>query len=296
MSRSHSVARRRMTTLAQSRSERRVRSWLAIGLVGIAAGLAAVAVLGPLISGAVDYRVSETLRNQTIGLDALSLLVVAPLALFDAWLVRRGHVAGAPIALGVGTYTWYMLAQYVVGPDYAHLPGNNERLFPLMLLLFALGWSVALGAWHAIDLSRLPRSSRQDRLLARVVLPVLAGAAFLRYLPPLADAMSGAPHSDGYLAGPGFFWTIALLDLGVFLPLTVAACIGVRGGLYWAPKALYAVVGWFGLVGPAVAAMGIAMELNDDPTASLGSAVFLAALGLAFAGCAVWVFRPLLRS
>jgi hypothetical protein len=89
-------------------------------------------------------------------------------------------------------------------------------------------------------------------------------------LPALADAMSGAPQSAGYLAGAGFFWTIGLLDLGVFLPLTGAACIGVRRGLCWAPKALYTVVGWFGLVGPAVAAMGIAMELNDDPAASTG--------------------------
>jgi hypothetical protein len=43
-----------MTTLAQSRSQLRVRSWLAAGLVAIAAGLIAVAVLGPLITGAVD--------------------------------------------------------------------------------------------------------------------------------------------------------------------------------------------------------------------------------------------------
>jgi hypothetical protein len=189
-----------------------------------------------------------------------------------------------------------MLIQYVVGPDYTHLPGNDERLFPLMLILFALGWSVALSAWRAIDVTRLPRSERRQRLLARAVLPALACAAFLRYLPALADATSGAPQAQGYLAGPGFFWAIALLDLGVFLPLTVAACVGARRRLPWAPKALYAVVGWFGLVGPAVAAMGIAMKLNDDPTASTGNVVFMAALGLAFAACAVWVFRPLFRS
>jgi hypothetical protein len=29
--------------------------------------------LGPLVTGVVEYRVTETLRNQTIGLDAVSL-------------------------------------------------------------------------------------------------------------------------------------------------------------------------------------------------------------------------------
>ena len=273
-----------------------MRSRLAAGLLAIGAGLVVVAVLGPLITGAVDYRVTETLRNQTIGLDAVSLFVVTPLSLFAATLVHRGHIAGPPVALAIGPYTAYMLVQYVVGPDYAHLPGNSERLFPLLLMLFVLGWSVALGAWQAIDVTRLPRSEHRERLLARAVLPVLAGAAFLRYMPALADAMSGAPRADGYLAGPGFFWAIALLDLGVFLPLTVAACVGVRRGLPWAPKALYAIVGWFALVGPAVAAMAIAMQLNDDPAASTGNTVFMVALGLAFAACGVWVFRPLLRS
>ena len=50
-----------------------------LGLMAIGVGLATVAVLGPLAAGVVDYHVTETLRNQTIGLDAVSLLVVAPL-------------------------------------------------------------------------------------------------------------------------------------------------------------------------------------------------------------------------
>jgi hypothetical protein len=84
-----------------------------------------------------------------------------------------------------------------------------------------------------------------------------------------------------------------MLDLGIFLPLTVAACTGLRTGEAWARKALYTVVGWFGLVGPAVAAMAIASYLDDDPTASAGNAAFMIALGLTFAGLAVFVYRPL---
>jgi hypothetical protein len=270
--------------------------WLAAGLLVIASGLVGVALLGPLAAEVIDYRVTETLRNQTIGLDAVSLFVVAPLAVLVAVLVLRGHVAGPALALGIGAYTSYMFVQYILGPDYAHLPGNNERLFPLALLLFASGWAVALAGWRSFDVARIARSRRRDLRVGRVVLPVLGFLAFFRYLPALADAMSSTPEDEGYLAGPSFFWVIAMLDLGVFLPLTVVACVGLVRDAPWAQKALYAVAGWFGLVGSAVAAMAIAMYVNDDPNASAGLALFMTGLGLAFALLAVVLYRPLLWS
>jgi hypothetical protein len=273
----------------------RSRRWLAVGLLVIGFGLAAVSLLGPMASSIVDYRVTETLRNQTIGLDLVSLFLVAPLAVLAAVLVLRGHVAGPALALGIGAYTSYMFVQYILGPDYVELPGNNERLFPLALLLFAAGWVVALAAWHAFDVGRVPTSRRRERMIGRVVLPVLAFLAFFRYLPALADWMSATPEDEGYLAGPSFSWAIAMLDLGVFLPATVIACVGLVREWRWAQKALYLVVGWFGLVGVAVASMAITMYLNDDSNASVNSAVFMTVLGLAFAALALWVFRPLFQ-
>ena len=87
-----------------------------------------------------------------------------------------------------------------------------------------------------------------------------------------------------------------MLDLGVFLPAAVAACVGLVRGAGWAYRALYLVVGWFGLVGPAVAAMAITMYLKDDPNASGASALFITALGLAFAVLALYVYWPLFRA
>jgi hypothetical protein len=271
----------------------RPHPWLAFGLFGLAAGLATVSLLGPLVSGIIEYHVGETLRNQTIGLDAVGLAVVAPLAVVAGRLALRGHAAGPALGLGIGTFTTYMFVQYILGPDYLGLPGNNELLFPLYLALFALGWVVALTAWHAVDAERLRRPPNQARLLARVVLPLLAFLAFFRYVPALADAMSADPAEPGYREGPTFFWTIAMLDLGVFLPATIATCWGVVRGTAWAPKALYTVAGWFALVGPAVAAMAIAMAVNDDPNASAATTAFMATLGLAFAVLGAVLYRPL---
>jgi hypothetical protein len=268
---------------------------LMTALLATAAGLMAVALLGPLTGGPIHYHVSETLRNQTIGLDAASLFIVTPLAIAAAALTRRGHVAGPALALPIGAYTTYMFVQYIVGPEYLTRPGDNERLFPLYLCLFALGWGTALVAWRTITDETLAPLPRPRKAVARIALPVLASITFLRYVPVLIDVISGDPEDAGYLAGPTFFWAIAMLDLGVFLPATVATCVGLARARPWATKALYLVAGWFGLVGPAVAAMAMAMYLNDDPTASAGSAIAMTVLGLAFATLAVTVFRPLFR-
>jgi hypothetical protein len=60
----------------------------------------------------------------------------------------------------------------------------------------------------------------------------------------------GETQDAGNLAGATFSWAIAMLDLGVFLPATVATCVGLVHGSAWAHKALYLVAGWFGLVAP----------------------------------------------
>lgn len=100
---------------------------------------------------------------------------------------------------------------------------------------------------------------------------------------------------QGYLAGPSFSWAIALLDLGVFLPATIATCVGLERGAAWAAKSLCAVIGWFGLVGPAVAAMAITMQIEDDPAASPATTAVMTVLGLAFAAMAVALYQPLFK-
>jgi hypothetical protein len=271
--------------------------WLALGLFGLAAGLASVSLLGPFLTEAIHYHVSTTLLNQTIGLDAVSLVVVAPLAVVIGILALHGRPAAPVLALAPATYTAYMFLQYVVGPEYLSRPGNSERFFPLFVVLFALGSAVAVRAWSRIELARLPAlSERRLRLVGGVLLPLGALVAFSRYVPALADAMSVSPSDGGYLAGPTFFWTIAMLDLGLALPAVVVACVGLLRGAAWGVKATYGVVGWLALVGTAVAGMGIAMYANDDPNASLGATVAMTLLALGFVALAVFVFRPLVRA
>lgn len=263
-------------------------------LIALGAGLALLSLLGPVGIEKIDYRIADQIvRSQLLGLDAVSLLIVAPLAVAAGVLALRGHPAWALLALGPALYAAYMVPQYVLGPDYLEREGNNERFFLLLLVLFVLALTAAVAAWGALSLDRLRTSARIERLVATVLLPVAALIAFGRYVPLLADTMSASPTTREYLVGPDFVWTIALLDLGVALPATVAALIGFHIGAPWARKALYAVVAWFALVGIAVAAMSVVMYLRDDPGASLGAAVAMTALGAAFAAIAVLLAAPI---
>jgi hypothetical protein len=188
-----------------------------------------------------------------------------------------------------------MVPQYVLGPDYLNLPGNNERFFGLLLALSILGVCGAIIAWAAVDLSRLPVSSARERLVGRVLLPIAVVLVFGRYALALADWMSATPTAKDYLAGPTFGWTIALMDLGLALPASVAVCMGVRRGARWARKGLYAIVAWYALVGTAVAAMAISMYVRDEPTMSAAQMASMSVLGATLVALFVLLHAPLVR-
>ncbi|HEY5852538.1 MAG TPA: hypothetical protein VIW24_00425 [Aldersonia sp.] len=77
------------------------------------------------------------------------------------------------------------------------------------------------------------------------------------------------------------------------VPATVVAGIGLLRGARWSRKALYAVLGWFALVPPSVAAMAAAMFVNDDPNASAGQVVVFSVAAIVFAAFAARVYLPL---
>jgi hypothetical protein len=85
------------------------------------------------------------------------------------------------------------------------------------------------------------------------------------------------------------------MDLGIAMPAAAVCGLLIWKGVEAAMRPTYAIVGWFALVGPAVAAMGFAMEINDDPNASLGMAWVFAVYGAAFVLLAAFVFRPLFK-
>lgn len=264
--------------------------WLAAGCFILAGGLILNAVLGPLVLELIDYRYTETFRNQGIGLDAFAIAVASPLLLGSGVLALRGHVAGPVLAMGPALMAAYMFPQYVLGAHYIEIEGNNERFFLMHLALFGLGVGVSILAWHAIG-ARLPTTSRRFQRWTGALLFAVGAFLISRYL-VLYDIWRGKVTEE-YAADPIAFWLIAFMDLGVVLPAAIATGLAQFMGSRAVDRGLYAIVGWFALVGPAVAAMGFAMVANDDPNASLPTAVAFAVYGGAFALLAMWLYMPL---
>jgi hypothetical protein len=269
------------------------RAWLAGGLFALGVGLVANALLGPLAVGAIEYHYSETLVNQAIGLDAVALGLAAPLGLLSAVLVLRRHPAGPVLACAPAAFAAYMMPQYVVGPDYLGLPGNNERFFALHFAVFVLAVTTGVLAWVAVReeaaVVRVPGRRAVIALLLVFPLFLLVGL----HLPGFQDALSGEPSRSEYLDNPTAFWLIAFLDLAMVAPAAFAAGVGLLRNAAWGARATYAVAGWLSLVPPSVAAMAVSMVVNDDPNGSNGRAAGFVAFAVAFGLVAVLLYRPL---
>ena len=271
-------------------------TWLIRLLVVLAVGLAANSILGPLALGIIDYRYSESLINQGIGLDAVALLAATPIAIAAAWLTGRHHPAGPVVAFIPATFAAYMAPQYIVGPDYLTLPGNNERFFVLHLALLVVGLATTVLAWRTVDPHALrPDTPESDRRRSLVLLGLVAFIFGGRWLAGIIDLSGGDPTAVDFQENPTAYLLIGVLDLGAVVPAALTAAIALRRHRAWARTAAYAVIGWFALVPAAVGAMAVVMDVNDDPNASTANTITFVVAATAFTFGATWLYRPMLR-
>jgi hypothetical protein len=158
--------------------------WLGAGLFGLAVGLAATALLGPLGAGVIRYRVSGLMLSQLKGVDVVSLVLIAPLCAVIGLLAVGGRRAAPALALGPAVYVLYMFAETIVGPDHLGVAGNNQRFFPLFVAMFVLAAAVLITAWNQIDPSELGSPRRRANRVAGGLFVALGAFLVLgRYLP-----------------------------------------------------------------------------------------------------------------
>jgi hypothetical protein len=232
------------------------------------------------------YPFTDTVWNETLALEAVSLALVAPLAFVASVLVMRGQVAGPVLALGSAGYAAYMLSQYVVGPQYL----TFQPVIALHIALFALSTATLVGAWARIDAEALPTRSRGWSVIVLLLAMFVIGR--------WADAIGGVIEGRAVPAAAAdvtMYWTIFLLDLGIVVPVAIATAVGLARRRRWAHKALYAVVGWFALVPASVAAMAVVKVLRGNPRADPGDAAVLIVMAVATGLLAVALYLPVFR-
>lgn len=266
---------------------------LALGLFLLGAGAAAVALMGPLILGVIDYHVSQTSVNQIIGGDVAGLLLVAPVSFIAGVLVWQRHFAGPVLALGPAVYALYMYSQLALGGDAMRYHGNSEMFFPLFLGLFVLAGAIAIGAWTRIDVRHLLDSKpRVDRSFGWFALFIAVFLVVGLHLPGLVNVLTDQPGSE-YLADPVVFWLVKFMDLGLVVPALIAVGLGVLRNRSWAIRAKYAAIAWIALLGSSVAGMAIVMQATNDPAGTVVNTVAFAAFAIIGLVVAIFVHGPL---
>jgi hypothetical protein len=269
---------------------------VAVGVTLLGVLLAVNSLLGPLAFEVIEYRYGESMINQAIGLDAVALVVAFPLAVVAGVLTVRRHTAGPVLAFAPALFAAYMMPQYVIGPDYLGLPGNNEDFALAHIVVFVLAVAVAIGAWRVIDPTRLrPDSRRSDHRRVWVLIGVAAFIGLGRQLPAILGVMADPSQNESFQDNPTAFWLVVLLDLGVVTPAALAAAAGLQRAATWSRTAAYAMIGWFSLVPISVSAMNVAMRVNDDPLVTTTDTVIFAVAAVVFTAVAVWLYVPLFR-
>ncbi|MEW5748833.1 MAG: hypothetical protein AB1793_08650 [Candidatus Thermoplasmatota archaeon] len=260
--------------------------WYFVGAVAIICGvaLAAMAVLGPLVLGDIEYRTSASGEWQIQGGDLVNLLLVVPILLLGGvtHLMRRPgskYLLILPPVTLMYTGLSLGLGQEWGNPAY---DGNAEQYAWLFLILIVGGLVLLLASLSMFTPADAPQFKRRTLRIYVAVMALFLLIFAAMWLSELVEVMSTGDTSTGsYEATPTLWWVVRYLDLGVTIPL---GFIGLFL-LLTRPRESYPLVllffGFFVTLGTAVLSMGIMMTLNDDPDAQPGGLPvfgFLAAL------------------
>jgi hypothetical protein len=265
------------------------------GLLALGAGMAASALLGPLVLGVIVFRVSDNMENQLVGGEIVSLFVAAPVAVLAGAPWLNGGRLAPVLAMGPALYAVYIYTQYILAPEYDRYEGNNEYFFPFYLALIILGGAVAVRAWAALSDVRLPFPSDSLRRTLAGLLIVLSVVIALAWAASIAEVLSGGVSQE-YQEHPTLFWLVRLMDLAFVIPVTFVTGVGLLRRTPWAVRLGYALVGFQTLLVGAIAGIAVVMALRDDPSADPVLLVMTVGITLALAAVYILLVKGLAQT
>src|SRR6056297_1525686 len=115
-----------------------------IGITAIATGigLAAMAAMGPLWLGIIQYKTSPSAIYQFIGQDMVHLFVMAPVCIIGGILRLLGRDRAKYLLILTPPYLIYTILCFGMGMEWSHpdYTGNSEHYFFLFLGLLIGGF------------------------------------------------------------------------------------------------------------------------------------------------------------
>lgn len=266
---------------------------LGVALLLLGLGAAALALLGPLGTGWLEYHVSAGADGQLKGGDVAALALVAPVSIVAAVLVLKGHRLGAPLALAPGAYGLYMYFQLAMSGDPVRYPGNSEFFYPLLLGMFLVCGLVVIVALQVAP-RELPLPDRRvDRSAGMVALLMAVFLTLGLHLPGLVAVWRGNPSTE-FLDDPGLFWIVKTMDLGVVVPLMLVLAVLLLRRPERAGLLRHALLGGGALLVSSVAGMAVVMQATGDPASSWVNTAAFGIVAVAMLYLAWLVYRPLL--
>lgn len=236
--------------------------------------VATLAVLGPLILGVIHYPTSQSAIWQSMGVDAVNLIVMVPVLVIGGTLLllRRD---GAKYFLVLAPVTLFSLAlEAGAGEEWSQYPGNLEQFAWLYIVEIIVALVLLVGVLPMFSGKDAPAFGRRGLRIYVAFVTLLLVLFTVMWLQELVQvSTTGNTATGSYRNSPAGFWMVRFMDLGVTIPL------GFLGMylLLTKPAKAYALVllffGFFVTMGTSVTAMGLVMFLNHDPEAQAGALV-----------------------
>ncbi|MFW6362044.1 MAG: hypothetical protein ACOC2R_09870 [Spirochaetota bacterium] len=256
------------------------RLFLGIAAIATGIGLAAMAAMGPLWLGIIQYRTSPSAIYQFIGQDMVNLFIMAPVCIIGGVLRLLGKGAASYLLILTPLYLIYTILSFGMGMEWSHpaYSGNSEQYFFLFLGLLIGGFLLLFDSLGQFSGTAKGRPIKTSVLLPYSMLFSLFLILFaLMWVGEVFEVMRTGT-TRGYEASPLAFWLVRYFDLGFTAPLGFLSIY-----LLWSRPATGFPVqllfyGFFLTMGLAVNAMGLAMYLFKDPNWTIESTVVFGVL------------------
>ena len=263
-----------------------------------AAVLVAIAVLGPIGLGAMEYKTSQSNVWQVAGQDIANLGLMAPLLLIGGALCMAGRPGAKYFLILTPITLMYTGLSIGIGQEWSNpaYAGNAENYWYLFLALIIGGLVLLLGVLPMFSEDDAPTfKPRNLRVYVGVMTAFLLLFAAMWTSQILQVTSTGGLPDGSYEAAPTVFWTIRYLDLGVSIPVGLLALFLMQSKPRRAYSLLLLFFGFGITLGTAVNAMAVIQVMKGDPSVAGGGLIIFPVLAALFYGGLIYLVKDKIR-